>query len=149
MTNGLANERRGERAAIREAYHQDAGRSGGACYPGQVIRDATARLAELVERGEADLASIAAVRVDGDALAHEVGGELALRWRMCVLRAVIADPPDGDAVRELYGELVDLYRDEPALLARLRPLGEEIHRLEREGVLPSALVVRSARRKRP
>src|SRR4051812_49737363 len=27
-------------------------------------------------------------------------------------------PPDGDAVRELYGELVDRYRDHPDRLAR-------------------------------
>jgi len=116
---------------------------------GSVTRDAAARLLELVERGEADLATIPAVRADGDALALELGGELALRWRICVLRAVIADPPDSDAVRELYGELVDRYRAEPALLAKLRPLGDEIRRLEQEGALPSALVVRSARRKRP
>ncbi|MGN6108127.1 MAG: hypothetical protein ACTHU0_23670 [Kofleriaceae bacterium] len=90
----------------------------------------------------------AAARAEGDGLAGALGGELALHWRIAVVRAVIAAPPDGDAVREAYGELVDLYRDEPAGLAALRPLGEEIRRLELEGTLPRTLVARSARRPR-
>ncbi len=102
----------------------------------------------MVERGEADLATIAPVRAEGDGLAFEVGGDLALRWRIAVVRSVIASPPDDDAVRELYGELVDRYRDDPAGLAALRPLGEEIRRLEAEGQLPSALVARSDRRRK-
>ena len=110
--------------------------------------DTAARLNALVERCEADLAAVAAARADGDALAAEVGGELAFRWRIAVLRAVIAAPPDGDAVRELYGELVDHYRDEPARLAALRPLGDAIRKLEADGVLPSALVARSERKPR-
>ena len=60
--------------------------------------------------------------------------------------AVIAAPPDGDAVRELYGELVDRYRDQPARLARIRAIGDEIRRLEAEGTLASSLVARSDRR---
>jgi hypothetical protein len=113
-----------------------------------VSGDAASRLFALVERCEADAAQVAPARADGDALADLVGGDLALRWRVAVVRAVIADPPDGDAVREAYGELVDRYRDEPARLAMLRPLGEEIRRLEAEGTLPSALVARSDRRPR-
>ena len=113
-----------------------------------VSRDATAKLSTLIERGEEDPAAIAPLRAEGDALALEVGGDLALRWRIAVMRAVIAAPPDGDAVRELYGELVDRYRDDPARLAQLRPLGDEIRRLEEDGALPSALVARSDRRKR-
>ena len=40
------------------------------------------------------------------------------------------------------------YRDEPARLAALKPLGDEIRRLEADGVLPSTLVARSERRPR-
>lgn len=113
-----------------------------------VTRDATSRLTALVERCEADAAAIEAARAEGDALAIEVGGDLALRWRMTVVRSVIANPPDGDAVRELYGELVDRYRDDPARLLALRALGDEIRRLEADGSLPSAMVARSDRRPR-
>jgi len=99
----------------------------------------------LAELGEADPAAIAAHRAEGDALALEVGGDAGLRWRIAVLKSVIANPPDDDAVRELYGELVDRYRSDPPRLALLRPLGDEIRRLEAEGVLPSTLVARSER----
>ncbi len=110
--------------------------------------DHASRLAALVERCEADPAAAAAARPEGDALADEVGGELALRWRITIVRALVAAPPDGDAVREAYGELVDRYRDDRAALATLRPLGDHIRRLEAEGTLPSALVARSDRRSR-
>ena len=111
-------------------------------------RDATRRLSALVEQGEADPLTIAAARAEGDALALEVEGELGLRWRISVVRAVMAHPPDGDAVRECYGELVDRYRDDPARLAVLRPIGDEIRKLEASGALPSAMVARSDRRKK-
>jgi len=105
---------------------------------------------------------LAAVRIDGDALADAADaddadhvapgapgdGEAALRWRIAVVRAVMAAPPDGDAVRELYGELVDRYRGQPAQLAQLRALGEEIRRREAEGTLARSLVARSDRRPR-
>lgn len=65
-----------------------------------------------------------------------------------MLRALIADPPDGDAVREAYGEIVDRYRDDPASLAVVKPLGDEIRKLEAAGALPSTMVARSDRRKR-
>jgi hypothetical protein len=90
---------------------------------------AQARLAALAAKLEADPAALR-----------------SSRWRLAVLRAVIAAPPDGDAVRELYGELVDRYRDRPEGLAALRPLGEEIRRLEAKGTLARSLVVRSDRR---
>jgi len=129
-----------------------------------------ARLAALAARIEADPAALAAARTEGDALAMALDGDperlndraadraadrpldgepdrdLVLRWRIAVLRAVMAAPPDGDAVRELYGELVDRYRDQPARLATLRPLGDEIRRLEADGTLASSLVARSDRR---
>lgn len=108
--------------------------------------DATARLTALAERVEADPSALD--REAGDRLADEVGGEAALRWRIAVVRALIAAPPDPDAVREAYGELVDRYRDDAAALARIKPLGDEIRRRESDGSLPSTLVVRSDRRPR-
>ena len=124
-----------------------------ACYD-RAAMTAQARLGALAARIEADPAVLAAVRSDGDALAAAADhgaadpghADAALRWRIAVVRAVIAAPPDGDAVRELYGELVDRYRDQPARLARLRSLGEEIRRLEADGTLASSLVARSDRR---
>ena len=71
-----------------------------------------------------------------------------LHARCSELRALIAAPPDADAVRELYCELVDRYRDDTEALAVIRPLGEEIRRLETDGTLPSTLVARSERRKK-
>jgi hypothetical protein len=47
--------------------------------------------------------------------------------------AAQGDPPDGDAVRAAYGEIVDRYRDEPASLAIIKPLGDEIRKLEASG----------------
>jgi hypothetical protein len=109
--------------------------------------DARARLTALVQRVDGDPRSLAGDgREAGDKLAEEVGGELALRWRMTVVNALIAAPPDPDAVREAYGELVDRYRDDKAALAMIKPLGDEIRRRESEGSLPSTLVVRSERR---
>jgi len=109
--------------------------------------DSAGRLNALVARCEADPAEAIAAREAGDALAGEVGGELALRWRIALMRGVMQDPPDSDAVRELYGELVDRYRDDTASLAQIKPLGDEIRRREQDGTLPSVLVVRSDRRK--
>jgi hypothetical protein len=116
-----------------------------------------ARLAALAAKIEADPAALAATRGSGDALADRLEGRLdgdaalgdaVLRWRIAVVRAVIAAPPDGDAVRELYGELVDRYRGQPARLAVLRALGGEIRRLEADGALARSLVARSDRRPR-
>ncbi len=107
--------------------------------------DPTARLLELVRRCEAGPEALAD-RESGDGLADHIRGELALRWRVAVVRALMVDPPDGDAVREAYGELVDHYREDKAALAVVRPLGDEIRRREAEGSLPSVLVARSDRR---
>jgi len=118
---------------------------------------AQGRLAALAARIEGDPAALAEARDEGDALADELDaggtgdtgdGDLALRWRIAVMRAVIAAPPDGDAVRELYGELVDRYRGQPERMAQLRSLGDEIRRLEADGTLASSLVARSDRRPR-
>lgn len=113
-----------------------------------IVSDAASRFAALVARCETDVAAVAKSRAEGDELATEVGGELELRWRIAVVRACMAKPPDGDAVRELYGELVDRYRDDPDKLAALRPLGDEIRQREADGTLPSTLVARSDRRPR-
>jgi hypothetical protein len=110
-----------------------------------VTADSAARLKELVGRLEAE-PTLVAEREAGDALAEEVGGELALGWRIAVVRAVMVAPPDGDVVREAYGELVDRYRDDQAALASIRPLGDEIRRRESDGSLASVLVARSDRR---
>lgn len=109
---------------------------------------ATSRLATLVDRVAADPAIAVAERAAGDALALEVEGELGFAWRLAVMRALLAAPPPDDTVRELYGELVDRYRGDPPRLAALREIGDEIRRLEADGVLPSALVARSDRRRR-
>jgi hypothetical protein len=112
-----------------------------------VTGDAAARLAAIVERCEGDVAAVAGVREDGDALAAVVGGALELRWRIACIRAVMASPPDdADAVREAYGELVDRFRDDAGAMAELRKLGAEIRRCEADGSLPRAMVVRSSRR---
>lgn len=113
-----------------------------------MTRDDASKLSALVEQGERDPTTIEQARAEGDELAIEAGGDLALRWRIAVVRAVMLAPPDGDAVRELYGELVDRYRDDPAGLAMLKPIGDEIRRLEAAGALPSAMVARSDRRKK-
>jgi len=110
---------------------------------------ADVRLAALTAGIEADPAALAGARDEGDALAGAPelrDSDAALRWRIAVVRAVIAAPPDGDAVRELYGELVDRYRAQPARLAELRALGDEIRRLEADGTLARSLVARSDRR---
>ena len=111
-------------------------------------RDAASQLAELVERCAVDPAIVATERAIGDALAIQVGGKLALDWRIGVLRYVMAHPSDDDAVRELYGELCDRYRDDAEGLKMLKPLGAEIRKLEAEGTLPSTLVARSDRDRR-
>jgi hypothetical protein len=105
------------------------------------------RLAALVARGEADPTAIAGVRADGDALAAAVGGDLALRWRIAVVRGCMVSPPDADSVRELYGELIDQYRDDAASMAKLRALGDDIRALETDGSLARTMVARSNRRK--
>lgn len=142
-----------DRAAMTERDRSSAGQGPGA--PGRGSpggKTAPARLAALAAKIEADPAALATERSHGDALAAAAdpddpsAADAVLRWRIAVLRAVIAAPPDGDAVRELYGELVDRYRDQPARLAQLRALGDEIRRLEADGTLASSLVARSDRR---
>jgi len=81
--------------------------------------------------------------------AREVGGEVLFRWQLQLLRWFLQAAADhlesGDEAREIYGGMLDEYREDPARLAALRPLGEEIHRLEVAGDLPRAMVVRRRR----
>jgi hypothetical protein len=110
--------------------------------------DAISQLTALVQRIDEDPAALDEALADGgDKLADDVGGDLALRWRMGVVKALMAKPPDSDAVREAYGELVDRYRDDEAALAVIKPLGDEIKRRESDGSLPQTMVARSNRRK--
>jgi hypothetical protein len=111
-----------------------------------VSGDSRVELADLVARCEADPTTLPATREAGDALAATVGGDTALRWYISVIHALMAEPPDGDAVREAYGELVDRYRGDTASLAVIKPLGDEIRRREADGSLASVLVARSDRR---
>jgi len=81
--------------------------------------------------------------------ARAVGGDTLFRWQLHLLRWFLQAAADhlesGDEAREIYGALLDEYREEPDRLAALRPLGEEIHRLEIAGDLPRAMVVRRKR----
>ncbi len=72
-----------------------------------------------------------------------------LETDLAALRALLASPPEDDTVRELYGELVDRYRDDADALAKVKAFGDQIRKLEAEGRLPSTLVVRSPRARGP
>jgi hypothetical protein len=79
-------------------------------------------------------------------LPERVGGEPLFRWQLAELRAVLDHVPDDDEwARERYSALLDAYRDQPERLVRLYPIGEEIRRLESEGTLPRAIVLRTPR----
>lgn len=73
----------------------------------------------------------------------------AFAAELAALRAILADPGahDADAARETYSDLLDRHGDDPDRLAALRHVAVELHRLEREGVLPRTMVVRTRRRK--
>lgn len=70
---------------------------------------------------------------------------LGFRWRVLVLRATLAAPPADDTVAELYGELVDCARGDPARLAQVRQLGELIRELQDAEVLPRTMLARAPR----
>lgn len=64
------------------------------------------------------------------------------------LRQILDHPaelPD-DTARELYSSLLDRHRDDPAHLTVLRALATRLHQLERDGILPQSMVVRTRRR---
>jgi hypothetical protein len=92
-------------------------------------------------------------RVELGGLARERGGESSLRYRIACLRAGLAGfRPDGededgddDYVRELYGELLEDHRADPAALTRIRELGPLIEDAAQRGDLPRAIVRRGPR----
>lgn len=64
------------------------------------------------------------------------------------LRHILDHPaefPD-DTARELYSSLLDRHGDDPERMVVLRELATRLHALEREGVLPRSMVVRTRRR---
>lgn len=105
-------------------------------------------LRTLVERAEGgDAAAVLAIVADGDHVAGD--GDLGFRAACIALEHVLAHPaayPD-DTARERYSTLCDAHAADPARMVRLRPLGERLHTLERDGVLPRSMVVRSRRRR--
>lgn len=92
-------------------------------------------------------------RVELGRVARDRGGEAFLRYRMACLRAALAGfRPDGededgddDYVRELYGELLEEHRADPAALTRIRELGPLIEDAAQRGDLPRAIVRRAPR----
>jgi hypothetical protein len=84
--------------------------------------------------------------------ARSLGGDLLFRWQVHHLRWFLVAAGEhvesGEEAREIYGALIDEYESEEARLAVLRPIGEEIQRLEAAGDLPRAMVVRRRRRPR-
>lgn len=109
-------------------------------------------LRALVERAESgDAAAVTAIVADGVAAAGAESGDADLGFRAaCIaLEHILANPgayPD-DTARERYSSLCDEHAADPARMARLRPLGQRLHQLERDGVLPRSMVVRSRRRR--
>lgn len=110
--------------------------------------DLPAQLEALITQCEHDAAAIAHVAQRGNELAVSVGGELGFRWHIVYLRWLIAHPPDDDTVRETYGELLDLHRNQPERITILRKIGEHIRFLEDSGALPAVMVARTPRPKR-
>jgi hypothetical protein len=154
---------RGELAEEEAAAHVAFWRQLAAAAPGDVILAAHFADAELTlgdpRAGLARLLDVLDVRPelfvefgwDLEDDARAAGGELRFRWQLHQLRWFIQAGVElaevGDEAREVYGALLDDYRDEPARLAELQALGEEIRRLEIAGELPRAMVVRQRRRR--
>jgi hypothetical protein len=80
---------------------------------------------------------------DVELLAERSGGQVWLRYRICDLRSRLDDPDQSDDIRELYSELLEDHRDDPASMARLRALGRQINELTAEDKLPRAIVRRT------
>lgn len=87
-------------------------------------------------------------------MAKRAGGDIWLRYQIACLRAAldqgahdaVADEDD-DYVRELYSELLEEYRDDPAAMRRILHIGAQLRDLEAEDRLPRAIVRRGAWRK--
>ena len=109
-------------------------------------------------RLEASIAAVAddptrvrALDDEASALATTVGGDLAFRWEIVRLHALLQAPQDAapDEIRERYGELVERHGMDPSKMKDLTPLGARIRELEGEETLPRSMVVRSSRLKKP
>ena len=111
-----------------------------------------ARLAALldrVDRGDRAAADELFAGRASAGTASEVEGELGFRFACAELTYLLdrASELADDTARERYSSLVDDHGADPARLAVLRPLGARIHQLEKDGVLPRSMVVRSRRRR--
>jgi hypothetical protein len=127
--------------------------------------EAELALAEMLDALESDPGLIH-FRTGLHQLARERGGEAWLRHRLAHLKAALAglrtapgedaaaldallDTSDGDAdddlVRELYCELLEEHRADPAALMRIRELGPLIDQAVDRGDLPRAIVRRGPR----
>lgn len=111
------------------------------------MASAAQRLASLIDSGERDLSQVTEHRAEAAALLPLVEDELGFRWRVLVLRAALAEPPADDTIAELYGELVDCARGDPARLAQVRQLGEHLRALQEADVLPRTMLLRAPRRR--
>lgn len=80
---------------------------------------------------------------DVEPLAERAGGEAWLRYRICDLRSRFDDPEHADEIREVYSELLEDHRGDPASMARLRELGRQINELTAADKLPRAFVRRT------
>ncbi len=110
-----------------------------------------ARLAALLDRADRGDRAAADELFAGRASAGTAlpEGELGFRFACAELTYLLdrASELADDTARERYSSLVDDHGADPARLAVLRPLGARIHQLEKDGVLPRSMVVRSRRRR--
>lgn len=109
---------------------------------------AAQRLASLIDSGERDLSIVTAHRAEAATLLPLVDEGLGFRWRILLLRATLTAPPADDTIAELYGELVDCARSDPAKLAQVRRLGDQLRALQEAEVLPRTMMLRAPRRRR-
>lgn len=103
---------------------------------------------DAVEGGDRAAAASLFADEGAQAIARRGGPALVFRFLVAELGHVLDHVeafPD-DAPRERYSALLDEFAADPERLAVLRGLGARLHQLEREGVLPRSMVVRTRRR---
>lgn len=107
-----------------------------------------ARLAEVEAGDHAAAAGLFADDGGVAAIARRGGAALTFRFLVAELAHVLAHVAAyaDDAARERYSALLDEFGGDPERLAVIRRLGARLHQLEREGVLPRSMVVRTRRR---
>jgi hypothetical protein len=116
------------------------------------IGDRDGALADFLDAVDGD-PTLVHFRAELGDLVRERGGDGLLRYRLAGLRAALAgfrpndddEAGDEDYVRELYGELLEAYRDDAVALARVRELGALIDEAASRGELPRAIVRRAPR----